>query len=392
MILAGFFNIFSRNFYRIFFTYIFLPVHLSLAFVIIGVIVKVKSLSKYYFIIGTLIYMFFSMYAYVLSYNRALWYNPYMEPIDFFYIAIILECFVFSYGLAQFVRTLYNEKQQVQRELAQAQRMVQARLEERIELQEKEKKLLKEEKDKQELIAEVLNLKQKVMRSQINSHFIFNVLNSIKLFIMENDSQKAYFYLNKFAKFIRHVLDNSLREYSTLQEELENIELYLNIEKMRFNDKFSYQINVDDNVMTSGFRFPALLLQPFVENALWHGLMQVEKNATLIIRVTGNNQLAKIVIDDNGVGFNFSKSKQEKMQRHKSMGIALINERIAHFNKRAQNYTIDYEIVDKQQQHIGKGTRVIMNLHKNVQNNNLLTLSHADFIASLKIKSDTQST
>jgi LytS/YehU family sensor histidine kinase len=294
----------------------------------------------------------------------------------------VLECFVFSYGLAIFVRKLYEEKQLVQSELAEAQQQVQIRLEERIELQEKEKQLLIKENHKQELITEVLNLQQKVIRSQINSHFIFNVLNSIKLFIMENDVEKAYFFLNRFAKFIRHVLDNSLNEYISLKDELENMDLYLSIEKMRFSDKFTYEINIHPDVKLSDFRFPALLLQPFVENALWHGLMTVEKDAVLKIDVEDNGENVAIIIDDNGIGYNASLAKKTN-NSHKSLGLTLINERIDHFNRRSANSHIAYEIIDKEEKKIGKGTRVVVNIQKKSGDRISGIQSHDEYIFSL---------
>ncbi|NLO71490.1 MAG: histidine kinase [Porphyromonadaceae bacterium] len=379
---TGFLKSIPKTFYRDFFSFVFLPVHLGFAFFIIGLVIKVKSHSKYYFIIGSLLYIIFGMYAYIVSYNRHLYSGTNLEPIDFFYIAIVLECFVFSYGLAIFVRKLYEEKQLVQSELAEAQQQVQIRLEERIELQEKEKQLLIKENHKQELITEVLNLQQKVIRSQINSHFIFNVLNSIKLFIMENDVEKAYFFLNRFAKFIRHVLDNSLNEYISLKDELENMDLYLSIEKMRFSDKFTYEINIHPDVKLSDFRFPALLLQPFVENALWHGLMTVEKDAVLKIDVEDNGENVAIIIDDNGIGYNASLAKKTN-NSHKSLGLTLINERIDHFNRRSANSHIAYEIIDKEEKKIGKGTRVVVNIQKKSGDRISGIQSHDEYIFSL---------
>ena len=384
MFVEGFFKIIPRAVYRDFFSYIFLPVHLGFAFVIMGVVIKIKSQSKYYFIIGSLLYIIFGMSAYVVSYNKQWWNFPNLEPIDLFYIAIILECFVFSYGLAMFVKRLYNEKQLVQKKLAEAQLQVQLRLEERIELQEKEKKILLDEKHKQELLSEVLNLQQKVMRSQINSHFIFNVLNSIKLFIMENDVQKAYFYLSQFSKFIRQVLDNSLNEYSSLKEEMETIHIYLNIEKMRFSDKFLYEINVSPDIRLSDYPFPALLLQPFVENALWHGLMTVDKDAVLKVDILQKEGYLEIIIDDNGVGYNASIAKKGNGKEHKSLGLSLINERISHFNKRTENYQIEYEIIDKADRKIGEGTRVVVNLKEKSKNGRIKIQSHDEYITSLK--------
>ena len=148
--------------------------------------------------------------------------NPipnWVDPIDFFYAAIILECLVFSYGLSYRIRLLHNQRLTIQKELEIAQQKMQEKLKEEINIQQKENLILLEQKQKQELITKVAFLQQKVLRSQINSHFIFNVLNSIKLFILENDAPKASLYLGKFARFIREVLDNSINDLTNLSDE-----------------------------------------------------------------------------------------------------------------------------------------------------------------------------
>lgn len=344
LFVAGFIPGIPRLVYRNFFSFVFLPIHLSLALGIMFVIFKVKSKGKYYFIIGSLLYMIFAMYAYFLSFFSNWKGHPLLEPIDYFYIAIVLVCFIFGYGLAKYIKELYYEKQKAQMELAEAQLQIQERLEERIVDQEKENQILLEEKHKQELISEVLNLQQKVLRSQINSHFIFNVLNSIKLFILENDVPKASLYLGKFARFIRNVLDNSISEQNNLADELETLELYVSIEKMRFNDKFIYEFDIQENINLVNYPFPPLLLQPFVENALWHGLMQKEKNALMIIRIYESKNELIIEIDDNGIGYK--KSISMKKEGHKSLGLNIVKERIEHYNKQ-QKFNLEYKIFDK---------------------------------------------
>jgi len=170
------------------------------------------------------------------------------------------------------------------------------------------------------------------------------VLNSIKLFILENDAPKASLYLGKFARFIREVLDNSINDLTNLSDELRTIELYLNIEQMRFNDIFNYKIDIQENLNLIRYPFPPLLLQPFVENALWHGLMQVEKDARLIIRVYADTGGLIIEIDDNGIGYN--KSISTKKEGHQSLGLKIVQERIEHYNQ-SQQFEINYTITDK---------------------------------------------
>lgn len=344
-ILVHFLPFISRQIYSIFFLYIFLPIHLSLAFFIIIKSLKTRAFARYYFTTGSFLYMALSMYALFISSKVVN--NPipnWVDPIDFFYAAIILECLVFSYGLSYRIRLLHNQRLTIQKELEIAQQIMQEKLKEEINIQQKENLILLEQKQKQELITKVAFLQQKVLRSQINSHFIFNVLNSIKLFILENDAPKASLYLGKFARFIREVLDNSINDLTNLSDELKTIELYLNIEQMRFNDIFKYKIDIQENLNLIRYPFPPLLLQPFVENALWHGLMQVEKDARLIIRVYADAGGLIIEIDDNGIGYN--KSMSTKKEGHQSLGLKIVQERIEHYNQ-SQQFEINYTITDK---------------------------------------------
>lgn len=361
-IAVSFLPLVNYSFYTTFFLYIFLPPHLILAIFIAVKALKSKAHARYYFTSGSLTYMLLAMYALFVSYK--LLKNPFsdlMDSIDFFFIAIIFESLIFSYGLSHRVRLLYNQKILVQKELDTVQQMIQEKLKEEINLQQKENIILLEQKQKQELITRVAFLQQKVLRSQINSHFIFNVLNSIKLFILENDAPKASFYLGKFARFIRAVLDSSEHEQTNLADEIDTIELYLNIEQMRFNDKFTYEFDVQKNLNLSEYPFPPLLLQPFVENALWHGLMQIEKNARLLVRIYENSNGLIIEIDDNGIGYN--KSVTSKKNEHKSLGLKIAKERIEHYNQRLNFYLV-YTIIDKSDIQKGEGTIARITLEK----------------------------
>lgn len=322
---------------------------------------KTNGFAKYYFTSGSLLYILLAMMAFVSSYKAG--FNPVphiFEPMDYFYMAIIIECLVFSYGLGHKIRLLYFHEIEIQNELDSAQNKIQQQLLEKIDIQQKENQILIEQKQKQELITKVAYLQQKVLRSQINSHFIFNVLNSIKLFILENDSQKASLYLGKFVNFIRKVLDESLTEVSNLQEELETLELYLSIEKMRFENKFKYKIDITNDINLTQYPFPPLLLQPFVENALWHGIMQIEKDGILLVKVQSDNDNITVEVDDNGIGYNNSIKKNKE---HTSHGLRIVNERIEQYNLNG-NYQIEYEITDKSEIGKGPGTHVLISLNK----------------------------
>src|SRR5690606_19709339 len=118
----------------------------------------------------------------------------------------------------------------------------------------------------------IVTLEQEMLRNQMNPHFIFNSLNSIKLFIINHEKDNAVYYLNKFSKLIRKILIASTEKEISLQDELDTMSLYMNIENMRFSNKINYQVHIDETVNPSVIKVPSLILQPFLENALWHGL------------------------------------------------------------------------------------------------------------------------
>ncbi len=117
----------------------------------------------------------------------------------------------------------------------------------------------------------ILTLKQNMLKSQMNPHFIFNSLNSIKLYIINNEKENTVYYLNKFAKLIRKILVVSNEKDISLADELDTMKLYMNIENIRFSNEIDFQINIDKDINLENIRIPSLILQPFLENSLWHG-------------------------------------------------------------------------------------------------------------------------
>ncbi len=174
------------------------------------------------------------------------------------------------------------------------------------------------------------------LRSQMNPHFIFNCLNSIKLYTTQNDTVAASNYLTKFSKLIRMALENSRSETITLAAELEALELYIEMEAMRFKDKLKYNIHVNDNVDSEFIEISPLLLQPYVENAIWHGLMHREEGGRIDIHVglVPQKQILVISIKDDGVGREKSTQLKSKTAiAHKSFGTKVTGERLDLINQ-----------------------------------------------------------
>jgi sensor histidine kinase YesM len=175
--------------------------------------------------------------------------------------------------------------------------------------------------------AELASLKQQAFTSLMNPHFIFNALNSIQYYINKQDRQTANKYLSDFATLVRRSFDAAQKPFVTLDEELETIRLYLQLEKMRFTDKFDYSITLNDAAEEEEWLLPGMVLQPFLENAILHGLAPLQSHGQITIDIKGANNILYITITDNGIGMK--KSKQLHVARkHSSRGMQLIKERL----------------------------------------------------------------
>lgn len=171
------------------------------------------------------------------------------------------------------------------------------------------------------------------LRAQMNPHFIFNCLNSINLFIADNNSAAATQYLSRFAKLIRLILDNSSNELIPLSKELSALELYIGMEELRFENRFRHRISISADVNPDSVQVPPLLVQPFVENAIWHGLMLQKNDPRLEIEVERSNGSIRIRVDDNGIGRERSRSiRSESVLPRRSIGMELARNRLKHLN------------------------------------------------------------
>ena len=182
------------------------------------------------------------------------------------------------------------------------------------------------------------------LRAQMNPHFVFNCLNSIQECIVTQKYGEASKYLNKFSKLFRMVLNNSGKNLVSLQEEKEVLELYLELEQMRFEKSFSYELIVDEELEIEDTLIPSMLLQPYVENALWHGLMHKEGDRHLLIKFTRlNDETFQCTIQDNGIGRQRSyelKAQQSKAKRHESKGLKISKDRIEVLQKQGHHATL----------------------------------------------------
>ena len=185
-----------------------------------------------------------------------------------------------------------------------------------------------------ELLQQKSELEMQALRAQMNPHFIFNSLNSINRFILQNNRTQASEYLTKFSKLVRLILQNSQAPLISLESELEALELYLDLEALRFDHRFGYKISVPKDLDIEALQVPPLIIQPYTENAIWHGLMHKEDKGQLDIEVSEEKDHLYFKIADNGIGRKQAAAMASKSAtKHKSMGLKITRDRIAMLQK-----------------------------------------------------------
>lgn len=332
---------------------------------------KVKSPLKYYIIVGSFFLFFFSVLS-LLIYLKQIEKGFPIEPsYSILYVGFLLENTLFSLGLGHKQKLILDDRNRSQQLLID-------QLKENENLQIKVQDQLKENMKAMEIKAEaerlkglqtqydkeLAELKLLALRSQMNPHFIFNSLNSIKRYIIDNDKEKAVYYMNKFAKLIRRILASTMEKESSLADELETMELYVNIENLRFNNEIEFAITCGPDINPAGIKIPSLLLQPFIENAIWHGLSPKRSNKQMSIELLKHGgSIIRIKVMDNGIGLRRSKQiKERKVHKNNSVGITLSTERLEHFSKQYQSKgainIIDLEETSKEL----SGTQVVIDL------------------------------
>jgi tetratricopeptide (TPR) repeat protein len=199
----------------------------------------------------------------------------------------------------------------------------------------------------------------KSLRGQMNPHFIFNALNSVNQFISQNDERSANKYLSEFSKLMRLVLENSQEDFIQLQKEEEIISLYVKLEHYRFRDKFDYTITIDEELNKETIQLPPMLIQPYIENAVWHGLRYKEDKGKLALSFERHNGSMKVIIADDGIGRKKSAQlKTDNQKKHNSTGLKNIEERLQILNTVYKtNYTVTIEDLAAD-----SGTRVIISI------------------------------
>lgn len=214
-----------------------------------------------------------------------------------------------------------------------------------------------------ELEKEKVNLEMQALRTQMNPHFIFNCLSSINRFILINKIDEASDYLTKFSRLIRMALHNSEKSLITLESELEAIRLYLDLERLRFKNAFDYSITFVNTIDINAIHIPPMLIQPFAENAIWHGLMHKKGSGHLEIQLCAEDKILTCTIIDNGVGRNMAATfNSRSAEKNKSMGVEITAGRLALLNK-SKNESAVFNIEDLiDEEGNGCGTKVVLKM------------------------------
>ena len=223
------------------------------------------------------------------------------------------------------------------------------------------RQIRKEEKQKADVRIELNSVEMKALKAQMNPHFIFNAINSIQSYILSNNVDKALYYLSMFAKLVRKTLENATREFIPLCEELEYLNFYIELEKMRFEGQFTNELDIDETVPLETAMIPPMIIQPFVENAIKHGLLKMHGEAHLKLQVKKLDETQyQIIVEDNGIGRKRSEElKQGEVKGHVSRGMEITSTRLKLLNENGHSGQYTIHITDLfNQEGSAAGTRV----------------------------------
>lgn len=380
-VLIGFSLLYIFSFFKdIFHLYqkLFLTIYVPIIFLITIYLFPIffkKNIDKklgLFNVVGVLSYNIFAYLALFQSF-----YGSEPNPVKYFYYGILIESLVYITGLTYKINLITQQKSQAQEKVIQKQKELnkiqenhQKELEQKISQREQEllksRKIVENNKIeflKRDYLARLNESRLNTVQSQMNSHFIFNALNSIKVYLIQNNKELAIFYLNKFSKLIRSILESSRTEVQSLENELKIVELYVSIENLRFDDAINLTINKPKPIQLKQIKVPSLFLQPFIENAIWHGLAALKTEKQITISLHQTEECLNLILEDNGIGRDLAQmNKNKKTIKRKSLGLKMVKNRFDLFNQKHNcQYQFSFEDLNDQSGR-PKGTRVVFKL------------------------------
>lgn len=320
------------------------------------ILTKFKNKLKYYIVFGGIVLFICSILG-EHTVRELPFLNLTKKMGDFiYYIGLFIENIAFSFALGHRQRITYRERVTFSKNYISEMRKNEE-LKDTINMENQKRLLIENEQIKFQ--QEISELKLSILQTQMNPHFIFNALTSIKYYILENNSDKAVIYLTKFSKIIRTILIASTMKEFTLDEELQTIQVYVDIENSRFNHEIDFTIHIAENINPENIKLPPMVLQPFIENCILHGIaLVVEKKIN--VDIFSKDSHIEIQITDNGVGRKEAHNNQNLRKRlGKSLGTKIADEMLKNYFG-SQSYKIEYH--DLYEENIARGTKVVLQI------------------------------
>ena len=281
---------------------------------VVGLLCFLKNSKQARFVlIAQSVFMIVVIFAEMANFGVFEWTHELLYAIEF---ASGFEMLFFSFALADRINITRKEKEKADEEL-------------RLLLENQNQLLEAEVASKTKDLHKVNNeLKTRMLSAQMNPHFIFNVLNSIQSFVLNERREEAGKYMAKFSRLMRFYLSGSLKKFIPLNEEIDALKRYLDLEKLRYKNTFDYTIELGENVLVDMLEVPGMLIMPFLENAIWHGLVEQEKHGEITVCLQLIGKSLRVEIVDNGIGISASKERKYKNEEHESVGISITEERL----------------------------------------------------------------
>lgn len=344
----------------------------SIIVLIYSVLLKQKTGFQRLILIGSLIYTLFTAFTTFQKTDFPV--KDLLPAINGLYLGVALELMVFSIALGIRIRDSFLATEKLKDKLiVELQQNEEFIKNENIILEEKVKdrlseiksqNVLIEEQSKQALLQqfekEKLEIQMQALSAQMNPHFIFNCMNAIQHSIVTNNTEKASVMLHDFASLIRMVLENSSQPDIRLEDEIKLLETYLKLEQVRTNYSFDFNVEIDAAISTDFIRIPTMMLQPFLENAIWHGFKFINYKGIINVHFLLQANSICCIITDNGIGRNEARLNNNGVVK-KSMAIQIIQNRIGLLNRSLTDNKASLEIIDIYDEHqTAKGTKVIV--------------------------------
>jgi len=309
-----------------------MPIISVFAILTYSVFKKIKGKHVNYFIIGSVIFLVMANISFIANYSSKEYFieNYGFQPKLFLYVGAFIETLFFTTTIGYLIRVLETRKRETDLQLEKVTR-------------------------------EMADLKMTVLQTQMDPHFLYNSLNSINNFVIQNDVEKASDYITKFARLIREILKNSSSLTVPLEDDLGVLGLYVKLEQMRTVGGFDYIVTIDDAIDLRDIQVPPLFMQPYIENAIWHGFANVKGYKKISLTIYSEEDKIRCEIIDNGVGIKKSKTMKPKDKR-KPFGLKASEDRIKLLHENQNVYVIIEDISDHQQ----TGTKVTIKFPKKI--------------------------